>query len=138
MAKKKAEESVHVRIERPVGKRKAVLQTAISAVELLKRYDKIKELHKEKEKAQLDFRKKLRSIHYLLRQIRFKELPLDLQELENVRTVAGKKLVKIPKPLAKKKVAKRVKKKKVAKKKKVGPQTIDEQLASLRAKMNKL
>ena len=91
MSKRKPEHDVHVRIDYPIDKRKAVLETAINSVELLKRYDRIKEIRKDKKKHMEEFREALSSIHYLLRLIRLKELPLGEKDLKRVKTVSGKK-----------------------------------------------
>tara|TARA_B100000315_G_C14152742_1_gene396423 strand:+ start:112 stop:510 length:399 start_codon:yes stop_codon:yes gene_type:complete len=132
MSKRKPEHSVHVRIDYPIDKRKAVLETAISSVELLKRYDRIKEIRKDKRKHMEEFREALSSIHYLLRLIRLKELPLGEKELKRVKTVSGKKAYSKNSMRA----AVAIGKKKGVKKPKLS--TLDAQLQALHDKLSHL
>ncbi len=132
MSKKKPEQSVHVRIDFPIQKRKVVLQSAIDTVQLLKRYDRIKEIREEKVKEMAKFRTALRGVHRLVRMVKLQELPLDSDDLKQVKTVAGRKVFS---PVRKPRVVKSVKGKK---EKKPKLSSIDKQLQALQNKLDKL
>ncbi len=79
--KKKKEESVHVRLDDPISKRKDILQTAVMTVELLKKYDVVRELRKEKTKEMDKLRVILNDIKKMTKQIKTKDLP-KVKEIE--------------------------------------------------------
>lgn len=133
MAKKrsvKPEETVHTMLKQPIETRRQVLQGAVHTVELLKRYQVVKNIRKEKLKALDEFKKEVRAIARLLREIRFTDLPLKHEELLKVRDsknhlVYGEEKV----------VKKKVKKKSV---KRFHKNPLDDDLDALRRKLASL
>ncbi|MBL7051710.1 MAG: hypothetical protein ISS01_01325 [Nanoarchaeota archaeon] len=73
--KKKKEESVHVRLDNPISKRKRILQTAVMTVELLKKYEVVRELRKEKVKEMDKLRVVLSDIKKMTKRIKVQDLP---------------------------------------------------------------
>ena len=72
---KKKEESVHVRLDNPISKRKNILQTAVMTVELLKKFEVVRDLRKEKVKEMDKLRIVLNDIKKMTRAIKTKDLP---------------------------------------------------------------
>ena len=136
--KKEPKESVHVRLGRPVASRKAILQETLNIVDLLKRYERVANLRDEKEDLIERFRTELREIKKLLNMVRLKELPMVMDELNEVKTVRGRKVFMPKEEIKKKKISKvkKVKKPPVVKVSPVDP--LDAQMAELRKKMSQL
>lgn len=130
-ASRTSEQSVHVRIDTPIDKRKAVLQTAIDAVELLKRSDNIKNIRHQKAATLLEFQNALAKVNRLAKLLRMNELPLDSEELSHVRTVDGKHVFASHVHHVKKKVMKHTEEKQKV-------NSLDSQLDALRRKLNTL
>ena len=136
MAHAKTADSIHVRLDRPIDKRKAILQTTINAVELLQRGQLIKEIRKEKVEAMEELRSTLSEIKKLHRAIKIKDMPLGSKQLVEVHDVGGKQMIKpssapkprAPKPKSSKKPAKKLPKR----------SAIDKQLDDLRRKLETL
>ena len=97
--KKRPEESVHVRLEMPLDKRKTVLQAAIDTMQLMKRHENIVRIRQEKEQVYVEFRKVLATINRMVREVRMKELPLDSDDIKHVKKV---KNISIMAPVVKK------------------------------------
>ena len=83
-------DSVHVMVVSPIESRKAILRETISIVDLLQRYKVVKKIREAKEEELSNFRKKLSSITRLVKLIRLKEMPLEMEELKKVRSVNNK------------------------------------------------
>jgi len=127
--KKRSDSVVHVRIDNPITKRKEILATTITLVELLKRHDRIKLIQKEKEVALALFKTKMLSLNRLSRLVGLKEMPLQMDEVKQVKTLKGKRVFT---------PVKNVKVKKVKKKELTGNEKLDVQLDELRRKLSTL
>ena len=73
--KKKKQESVHVRLDNPISKRKDILQTEVMTVELLKKYEVVRELRKAKVREMDNLRIVLSDIKKMTKDIKTKDLP---------------------------------------------------------------
>ena len=71
--KKKKQESVHVRLDNPISKRKDILQTAVMTVELLKKYEVVRELRKAKVREMDNLRIVLSDIKKMTKDIKTKD-----------------------------------------------------------------
>ncbi len=131
--KKQPEQSVHIRIDRPIDRRKAILEATITAVELLKRKEEILRLRAEREKELAKFQKTVKSVLRLVKQVRLHDLPLDARELRGIRNLSGHKALAKPRKVPKKKAAKKAKKAATPKK-----SSIDQQLDDLHRKLQSL
>ena len=131
MTSKKKTESVHVRLDSPIAKRRMILQTTIDSVALLKRYENIKRIKEEKEKGHEEFKKVLRSINFLVKQIKMQDLPLDSDDLKKYK-VKTKKEPSLVQPIVKKI------KKVVGKQKEEKKPMLDRQLDELQRKLQRL
>ncbi len=127
--KKRSDNVVHVRIENPISKRKELLSSTITIVELLKRYERIKQIQKEKAETRALFKTKIRSLNRLSKLIGLKDMPLQTEEIKKVKSVKGEKVFK---------PVKKVKVKKVVKKELTGNEKLDVQLDELRRKLESL
>jgi len=132
--KKKAEESVHVRLEMPIDKRKVILQTTIDTMQLMKRHENLIRIRSEKDKELTEFRRILSSITRMIKEVRMKELPLDTEDLKHVKKLKNESIMvpvvkKIEKVLKVKKAEAPVQKK---------PHTIDSQIDALQRKLQSL
>tara|TARA_Y100000310_G_scaffold283455_1_gene305422 strand:- start:1151 stop:1543 length:393 start_codon:yes stop_codon:yes gene_type:complete len=128
-AKKRSDSVVHVRVDNPISKRKEILAITINTVELLKRYERIKLIQKEKAQTLALFRTKMRSLNRLSKLVGLKEMPLQMNEVKKVKSVKGKKVFN---------PVKKVKAKKVKKKELTGNEKLDVQLDELRRKLDNL
>jgi hypothetical protein len=132
MANKKTDQTVHIRLDNSINKRRMVLQSAIDVIALLKRYENIKNLSKQKHEAYDEFRKVISSINWMVRQIRVKDLPLNADDLSEYT----------PKPVKEKtavqKVVRKVKKAIQAKVPEERKDSLDWQMQELRRKLNSL
>ena len=132
MAHAKTEDSIHVRLDRPIDKRKAILQTTIDVIELLKREKSVREIRKEKVKAMEDLKLTLADIKKLYRAIKLKDMPIGSKGLMEVKNVGGQRIIapaSVPKPKRSRKKATTVAHRKSA---------IDRQLDALRRKLETL
>ena len=122
---------MHIRLDSPVDKRKAVLQTAIDMVELMKKYENIHRIRHEKAEALTEFQKVVGQVHRLVKQVELSELPMDAEDLKHVHIPKGKRAFA---PLV------RVKKKVMMQKeqKEEHHNSLDAQLDSLRRKLDSL
>lgn len=132
--KKKPEESVHVRLEMPLDKRKVILQATIDTMQLMKRHENIVRIRQEKEHVYVEFRRVLATINRMVREVRMKDLPLDSDDMKHVKKV---KSVSIMNPVIRKveKVLKTKGKKPEPEKR---PSSLDSQIDSLQRKMQNL
>jgi hypothetical protein len=87
MAKSKPDDSIHVPLMNPIEKRKSILVTTISVVELIRRFETVKELRKLKVEAMSQFQSVLAELTKLSKEIRLKEMPLNEHELSRVKNV---------------------------------------------------
>ena len=92
--KKRPEESVHVRLDLPIEKRRAVLQAAIDIMQLMKRYEGLVRISQEKEQEYAEFRKILSSINRMVKEVRVKELPLDTEDMKHVKKVKNQSVMR--------------------------------------------
>ena len=83
-------DSVHVMLVSPIESRKSILRETISIVDLLQRYKVVKKIREAKEEELVNFRKKLSSITRLVKLVRLKEMPLEMEELKKVRSINNK------------------------------------------------
>lgn len=132
MVQKRAEENVHVCVDTPVDKRREILQVAIDTVQLMKRYESILQIRRQKEKEYAEFRRVLGSINRMVKEVRFKELPLDAEDLKHVKAVKSKSILApiIRKVGSKKEPAK--------KEDRAHPSGLDRQLDELQRKLQRL
>ena len=130
--KKRPEESVHVCLQSPLDKRRAVLQATIDTMQLLKRHENILRIRGEKEAAYVEFRKVLLTINRMIKEVRVKELPLDEQDMRHVKKVKAQSVMA---PVVKKmEKALKGKKAEVEEKK----PALDRQIQDLQRKMQNL
>ncbi|MBI5797784.1 hypothetical protein HZA98_02685 [Candidatus Woesearchaeota archaeon] len=100
------EQDVHVRLDSPLDKRKAILQAAVDSIQLFKRQEALKAIRAEKAREYINFKKALVDIQNLVKEVRFKELPLGEKGLRNssgqekIMTPVTKKLGKAVKQKA--------------------------------------
>ncbi|MDP3918436.1 MAG: hypothetical protein Q8Q35_00840 [Nanoarchaeota archaeon] len=87
MAKPKQDNSIHVRLDNPIQKRKDVLSTAINVVELLRDFEKIKIIRKEKLQEMEKLRETYTDIRKLYRSLNVNDMPYNLKELDKVQGV---------------------------------------------------
>ncbi len=130
--KKRPEESVHVRLETPLDKRRDVLQVTIDTVQLMKRYENLIRIRNEKDQDYAEFRRILSNINKMLREVRVRELPLDEDDMRHVRKVKNQSIMT---PVVKK-LEKVIKGKKVQEEER--RPTLDRQLDDLQRKMQSL
>jgi len=128
----KPDESVHIMLGSPLHSRKEILTGAMDIVALLKRYDKVKAIRKEKAKALDDFRGELRAINKLLKMVRIDEMPLAMEQLMKVKDEERHLVFAKPKP-----VKQKVEKAKVVKPV-VAKNPLDAQMDELRRKLDSL
>ncbi len=133
--KKRPEESVHVRLENSVSNRKAILQTTIDTMQLIKRYENLGSIRKEKEIQFAEFKRVMNSINRMIREVRLKELPLDVEELKQIKKLKTQSVMSpvIKKVLVAPKIS-QAKEKEV--KKKISP--FDAELNALQRKLQSL
>jgi hypothetical protein len=133
----KPDESVHIMINSPLHSRKEILRGAMDIVALLKRYERVKVIRKEKARALDDFRTELRAINKLLKMVRIDEMPLAMEQLMKVKDEERHLVFAKPKP-----VKQKVVKKKVVKQQPVAPPVsrdpLDAQMEELKKKLASL
>lgn len=130
--KKRPEESVHVRLETPVDKRRAVLQAAIDSMQLMKRYENLLRIRSEKDQEYAEFRRILSNINRMIREVRVRELPLDAEDMKHVKKL---KTQSVMTPVVKK--VEKVLKGKKAQEEERKP-TLDRQMDDLQRKLQSL
>ena len=130
--KKKPEESVHVRLETPLDKRRDVLQVTIDTVQLMKRYENLIRIRNEKDQDYAEFRRIISNVNKMLREVRVRELPLDEEDMRHVRKLKNQSVMS---PVVKK-LEKVIKGKKVEEEER--KPTLDRQLKDLQRKMQSL
>lgn len=109
------EQDVHVRLGSPLDKRRAILQAAVDSIQLFKRQETLKAIRAEKAREYVNFKKALVDIQNLIKEVRFKELPLGEKGLkhakgfgqESVIAPVTKKLGKVVTPKARRVVDER-------------------------------
>jgi len=126
-------DSVHVMVVSPIESRKSILRETISIVDLLQRYKVVKKIREAKEDELSNFRKKLGSITRLVKLIRLKEMPLEMEELKKVRSVNNKLVFAKQRALKPLGVAKPKSKEKALPK-----DPLDAQMEALRRKLSSL
>lgn len=89
-------ETIHVKLDSPITKRKAILSAAISVVELLKHFETIKAIRKQKSKEMENLRILTKDINKLYRAIKVKDMPLKDKDLLEVHDVSGKPVMSAP------------------------------------------
>ena len=136
MAKAKADNNIHIRLDNPLTKRKSILRLTIDLVQLTKRYETVKEIRKQKSQELESLRAVLSDITKLSREARLKEMPIRLKQLEQIRNSSGKgfNFHKVE-PVALVSKRKKVKQKKSVNLKR---SSIDEQLDALRRKLDSI
>ena len=133
--KNKPQESVHVRLDMPLEKRRVILQAAIDSMELTKRYENLIRIRAEKDQIYTEFRRLLSGINRMVKEVRMKELPLSAEEIRHMPRIKRQSVMA---PVVKKveKVLKaKVKKVEEPKKK---PSSIDYQIEQLQKKLQNL
>jgi len=85
--KRRVEEEVHVRLDLPIEKRRALIQAAVDTVQLLKRHEAIHRIRLEKSHEIQELRRLYNSINRMIKDLRLKELPLEAEDLQKVRGV---------------------------------------------------
>jgi hypothetical protein len=130
------DESVHIMLGTPLHSRKQILSGAMEVVALLKRYERVKVIRKEKAKALDEFRNELRAINKLLRLVRIDEMPLEMEQLMKIKDQERHLVFAVPKPVRQKVVKKRVVKKPVVRT--VPKDPLDAQMDELRRKLASL
>lgn len=133
--KKHTHETVHVRIDMPIDKRRTILQATIDTMQLMKRYENLLRLRHEKDQEYAEFRKILSQINRMAKELRVKELPLDT---EAMRHIPKMKKQSVMAPVVKK--VEKVLKVKEEKKKKLEERKplIDRQIEDLQRKLQRL
>ncbi|MBU2638478.1 MAG: hypothetical protein KJ955_05880 [Nanoarchaeota archaeon] len=107
MARKKAEkpetpdDSIHVRLDTPMGIRKEVLSLAVDVISLLKRYYEYIDTKKHKDDLMKLLRADVNEIKRLTKELNVEELPLSMGELKQAHAIEEPVLPE-KKPAAKK------------------------------------
>ncbi len=108
MKEEKAE--MHVGLEQPDQRRKEILNSAISTIEILKRYESFKKVKKEKELYKKELRKASREIKTMLKELDdmmpYLEIPREEHKeprkiIRPIKVVVKKKPKPVMKPLKK-------------------------------------
>lgn len=68
-------EDIHVRVSNSIDKRKLILESALLSNSLLQKYEDIKAVRNEKTKQMALFKKTMKEIILLFKELEFKELP---------------------------------------------------------------
>lgn len=132
--KKNAEESVHVRLDMPIDKRREVLQVTIDTMRLMKDYENLLRIRQEKDLKYAEFRKIVSSINKMVKELRVKELPLDSEDMKHVKKVKSQSVMA---PVVKK-VEKVLKGKEKKKEEEVKKPVLDRQIEELQRKLQSL
>jgi hypothetical protein len=131
-------ETIHVKLDSPITKRKAILSTAISIVELLKHFETIKGIRKQKAKEMESLRVITKDINKLYRAIKVKDLPLKNKDLLEVHDVSGKPIMSVPAKNIQPKVITPRRVRNVPKPEPVSRDPLERQLNELRRKLDTL
>jgi len=80
--KTKKDDSIHVQLHNPISYRKGVLGMAIGVVELIKKYQTLREIRRQKLKEMEKLRELVKEIKKLATQARLREMPLKVKDLQ--------------------------------------------------------
>jgi len=92
MAKKKVNkkeaESIHVKLDSPVSKRKNILRVAVDTVEILKRFDEVKGIRVEKEKELTNLKNIMKSLNSFAAEVGLREMPVKMKTINDVAGIS--------------------------------------------------
>lgn len=80
---------MHVGVVNPNTKRKQILENTISIVQLLKGYERLRQLRKEKESSKSEFKTKLRELNKLIKEFNLSVPRVKLPEVRGVKELKG-------------------------------------------------
>lgn len=96
---------IHIRLSNSIDKRKLILESALLSNNLLQKYEDLKAVRNEKSKQIALFKKTMKEINLLFRELEFKELPeIKIPKEEPIRKGRKEKMIEKETPIVRTKI----------------------------------
>lgn len=86
---------LHVQVNNPIDKRREILESAVTSTELLQRYQDFKKIRQEKNKQRAIFKKLIKEINMLMKELEIQELPSTGKKPKQIKQIKEKTITVI-------------------------------------------